>query len=77
MRPDQPPAGGEHRDRSVAEPGDNTLRAWRNMVADHAITGRLKPGEAVQVVALGAGQLEGTRQRTGWLPCLGGTRLDP
>ncbi len=61
--PDQPPVGGEHRDGNVAKPGEDTLGARRNMVADHAVPRWLQPGETVQVVALGPGQLQGTGER--------------
>jgi NAD(P)-dependent dehydrogenase (short-subunit alcohol dehydrogenase family) len=35
------------------------------VVADHAVARRLEPGEAVQVVALAPGQLQGTGERPG------------
>jgi hypothetical protein len=63
--PDQPPVGGEYPDRDVAKPGENALRAWRDVVADPPVAWRLQPGEAIQVVAFGAGELQGAGEGAG------------
>jgi hypothetical protein len=58
--PDEGRVGGEHADRDVPEPGGEPLDARGHVGADRSVLGREESGCPVELVAFGAGELEGS-----------------
>jgi hypothetical protein len=65
--PDELPVRGEHGGRGVAETAQHTAQAGWDVVGDLRAGRWGEPGETVEVVAFGVGELQGACERRGHL----------